>query len=480
MPPALVLRDYQIDAVEGLRESYRSGHRAPLLQLATGGGKTPIFGDITRRTAARDKRVLIAAHRCELVRQASDKLDWAGVPHGIIAAGGLDRDHDRPVWVGSIQTIARRLERLPKFDLIVFDEAHHARAETWTALIRHQPDAWLLGVTAPPARHDGKGLGIEADGYFDDLVLGPSIAELIKRDWLSKVRCFVPERRVDTARLHVRAGEYVAEEAAAAASTRAVVGSVLDHYARRADHQPAIAFCATVAHGEFIAHQFRNAGYRAHCVHGKLPKNERDDLLLGLGNGDLEILTSCDLISEGLEVPAVACIILLRPTKSLVLHRQQIGRGMRPMPGKAALIVNDHVGNCLAHGLPEIEPVWSLAGVDRPEGAAPVWECPQCGCLNPLAQTCCEDCGCQRPGAEGGGRRQAPGTAPGTLAEMNIAAWVIALPHREFVARFVAGELSETDANAYAAACGYRRGWVWHLMQQREQRAAVMGVVGHP
>jgi DNA repair protein RadD len=467
--PALVLRDYQIDAVEGLRESYRSGHRAPLLQLATGGGKTLIFGAITASAAARGHRVLITAHRRELIRQASDKLAWAGVPHGIVASG-LDRDHDRAVQVAQIQTIVRRLDQLPEFDLLVFDEAHHARAETWIALIERQPQARLLGVSATPARLDGKGLGIEADGFFDDLVLGPSTKELIGRGWLSPVRCFVPERRVDTARLHIRGGEYAAEEAAAAASTAAIVGDVLEHYARRADHQPAIAFCATVAHAQFIASEFRNAGYRAHCVHGGLPKGERDELILGLGS-NIEILTSCDLISEGLDCASVACCILLRPTKSLVLHRQQIGRGMRPMLGKAALAVNDHVGNCLVHGLPTSEPIWTLAGVDKPEGSPPLWECPRCGCLNPLAQTVCDECGYERPS---GGGRQAPLPAPGTLREMDVDAWVIALPHREFVARFVLGELSETDAYAYATACGYRPGWLWHLKRKRAERAAAM------
>ena len=473
MPPALVLRDYQLDAVEGLRASYRDGNRAPLLQLATGAGKTVVFGEITRAAAARGKHVLVTAHRRELIRQASQKLDWAGVPHGIIAAD-LDRDHDRPVLVGSIQTIARRLDRLPQFDVVIFDEAHHARAETWTALIEQQPRARLLGVTATPIRADSKGLGIEAGGYFDDLVLGPSTKRLIEDGWLSRVRCFVPRHRVDTARLHVCAGEYIPEEAAAA-STRAIVGSVLEHYARRAEYQPAIAFCATVAHAQFIAAEFHNAGYRAHCVHGGLPKDERDDLLLGLANGDVEILTSCDLIAEGLDVPAVTCVIALRPTKSLVLHRQQIGRGMRVMPGKAALIVNDHVGNCLAHGVPEIEVAWSLAGVDKPKGEAPVWQCPECDCVNPSAQTYCEGCGYERPGAEGGGRRRAPSRAPGTLAEVTIADWLIALPHHEFKSRFMAGELSEIEAYAYAAACGYRRGWVWHLLQERQGRAAAMG-----
>ena len=146
MSPPLVLRDYQQECVDRLRDSYRRGCRAPLLQLATGGGKTPTFGDITRSAAARGKRVLIVAHRRELIRQASDKLTWAGVPHGIVAAG-LDRDHDLPVQVASVQTLARRLARLPQYDLVVFHEAHHARAAIWAELIRHQPDAWLLGVS---------------------------------------------------------------------------------------------------------------------------------------------------------------------------------------------------------------------------------------------------------------------------------------------------------------------------------------------
>jgi DNA repair protein RadD len=466
------LRDYQVDAVEGLRQSYRSGHHAPLLQLATGGGKTLIFGEITRSAAVKGKRILITAHRRELIRQCSEKLDWAGVPHGIIAPN-LDRDHDRPVLVGSIQTIGRRLDHLGQFDLIVFDEAHHARADTWARLIEHQPQAYLLGVTATPCRTDGRGLGIEADGYFDHLVCGPTTKQLIEDGWLSPVRCFVPLRRVNTAELHIRAGEYIPEEAAAAASTRAIVGSAIEHYDRCAAHQPAIAFCATVAHAEFIAAEFRNAGYRAHCVHGNLPRDERDDLILGLGSGDVEVLTSCALIDEGLDVPAVAAVILLRPTKSVVLHRQQIGRGMRPAPGKEALIVNDHCGNCLAHGLPETEPFWTLAGIDKRKGEAPVWECPQCHCIIPLAVAICPDCGFERPSEEGG--RKAPVRVPGTLTELSVDSWVVRLGYREFIHRFACGELTETDAYAYAAARGYRRGWVWHLVQERQGRAAAMG-----
>ena len=128
VPAPLTLRDYQVADIEALRDAYRKGAKAPLYQLATGGGKTVVFSHIVQSSAAKGKRVLVLAHRRELVRQAQHNLTWSGVPHGIMAAG-MDRDHDAPVIVASIQTVARRLDKLPQFDLIVADEAHHAREQ---------------------------------------------------------------------------------------------------------------------------------------------------------------------------------------------------------------------------------------------------------------------------------------------------------------------------------------------------------------
>jgi superfamily II DNA or RNA helicase len=444
--PTLHLRPYQADLVARLRASFALGRRAPLLQLATGAGKTPIFGEITKGAAAKGRKVLVIAHRRELVRQASDKLTWAGVPHGIIAAG-LDLDHDRQVVVASIQTAVRRLDRLPKFDLLVIDEAHHSRADTWANLFAHQRDARLLGVTATPARLDGKGLGVAAGGYFDDLVIGPSTKDLIDAGWLSPARCFVPERILDFSKVRTVGGDWDPDALVNIVDTSIITGDAVLHYRRRADHQPAIAFCIRVDHAEHVAAAFRGAGYRSACVHGGTPKDRRDDLILGLGTGAVEVLTSCDLISEGLDVPSVGCVILLRPTQSLVLHRQQIGRGMRPGDGKT-LTVNDHVGNIVRHGPPEVEPRWTLNGIER----------------RPPPDRGDEDDAGERNGR---GRPVPTTNAAGELIELTAERRLAAMPYRRIVRGFMRGEVSKDELRSYARARGYKPGWIWHLQQER-------------
>ena len=173
MSDPIVLRPYQETDIEKLRDQFRQGARAPIYQLSTGGGKTVVFAHVIKGAVAKGTRTLVLAHRRELIRQASNKLSDLGVPHGIIAAG-MDRDHDAQVIVASIQTVARRLDTLPQFGLIVIDEAHHAVATTWSNLLKAQTDARLLGVTATPARLDGKGLGKHVGGHFDAIVCGPA------------------------------------------------------------------------------------------------------------------------------------------------------------------------------------------------------------------------------------------------------------------------------------------------------------------
>src|SRR5438445_2100702 len=173
------LRPYQAEAVEQLRAAYRGGARAPLLQLPTGAGKTHVFVAVREGAARRGKSVLVTVHRRELLKQASRKLTEAGVAHGVIAPGHPSTDH--PVQVGSVQTLARRLDSLPKFDVIVLDEGHHVTATQWRSLLASQPQARVLGVSACPTRADGRGLGVSGGGPFDALVTGPSMRELIER-----------------------------------------------------------------------------------------------------------------------------------------------------------------------------------------------------------------------------------------------------------------------------------------------------------
>jgi superfamily II DNA or RNA helicase len=458
------LRPYQLDTLDRLRRSYATGHRWPLLAAPTGSGKTVMFAEVVDGATSKGNPVLVVVHRRELIHQAAAKLTWAGLAHGIIAAG-FDPDPTQPVQLGSVQTLVRRAGP-PDVALLIFDEAHHARARSWQLLIERHPSAWRLGVTATPARLDGKGLGAQTGGPFDDLVLGPTTAELIAQGFLSPVRCFAPARRLDLSKVRVRHGDYAEDDLELVVNTDAITGDAVKEYRERADHAPAIVFCCTIHHAETVAGAFRTAGYRAAMVCGTTPKAERDTLIAGLGDGSIEVLTNCTLIDEGVDIPAVGAVSLLRPTKSLVLHRQQIGRGMRPAAGKSALIVNDHVGNVITHGLPEAEPVWTLAGVERSATAwnAPVWTCPECSALNPLSTRICTACSYQKPALP---PRILPSPQAGVLAE--VTAERLARARTMTYRQMLQSRLTEAELRAFAQANGYKSGWVFHRL--REQAA---------
>jgi superfamily II DNA or RNA helicase len=358
------LRPYQQQAVNDLRMAYRSGARAPLLVLSTGAGKTVIFAAITQTAAARGRRVLILVHRRELIHQASAKLTQAGVTHGIIAAGFEPSDH--PVQVASVQTLARRLHRIvAQPDLIVIDEAHHATANTWGKALSHWPDALRLGVTATPVRQDGRGLGM----VFDQLVLGPSTAELMAAGYLTPARIYAPPPVADLTGIHRRAGDYAIDEAAERMDRPTVTGDAISHYQRIGAGQPAIVFCCNVKHAEHVCHAFNNSGVQAATLLGCTDPVRRDATVAGFAAGTLQVLVTVDVVSEGFDIPAAGCAILLRPTQSLGLYLQQVGRVLRPAPGKTAAIVLDHVGNVHRHGFPDDHRDWTLADRERRGGS---------------------------------------------------------------------------------------------------------------
>lgn len=493
MTTALTLRPYQVQDIERLRDAFRQGKRAPLYQLSTGGGKTVVFGDVIRQAAAKGTRTLVLAHRRELVKQASDKLTWAGVPHGIIAAG-LDRDHDAAVIVASIQTIARRLDKLPQFGLIVLDECHHAVASTWKALLDSQPGARLLGVTATPQRLDGRGLGRHCGGHFDAIVCGPTMQQLVDDGYLAPTKVYIPDAQIDTRGVRTIAGDY--DEAELERRARGVTGDCVAEFAKLPEGSSAMAFCVTVAHAEMVAQAFQDAGYRAVAVHGGMPKPERDAAIAGLSTGATQVLTSCEIISEGVDVPSVNCVILLRPTKSLTMCLQQIGRGMRPKADGSHLTVLDHALNCVAHGLPTEDREWTLDGAKKaapgevtpPQpwvclgcqhlnspvrrdcaecGAAKPWACKGCGTRNHASEERCTECGALRPQprlilqADDAGMRELTPAKPDPNAK-----WA-RMSYRTFMAK----PRSEAELRAFAAAKGYKSGWVYYRLQEQRMAA---------
>lgn len=368
------LRPYQHAAVAEIRAAYAAGAVAPLYVAPTGSGKTTVFAFITDSVLRRRKRVLILVHRRELLAQASQRLVALGVPHGRIAPGL--RWSNAGAQVASVHTLLRRLGRMDTRgwapDLIIVDEAHHAiPGSTWGQVLAHWPRAKLLGVTATPERLDGTGLGTAAGGYFDVLIEGPAVSALTAAGYLAPAELYVPGRLVDAAGVPVRGGDYVRAELAAATDRPSITGDAVAHYRAIAHRLPALAFCVSRAHADHVAAAFRAAGYRSASIDGRMHGGDRARLIADLADGRLHVLVSCDLLGEGVDIPVATAAILLRRTLSRALHLQQVGRVLRPHPGKRAALLLDHVGNLARLGAPAVARSWSLDGVSRGLGGTP-------------------------------------------------------------------------------------------------------------
>ena len=369
------LRPYQQRAIDDLRAAFRQGARAPLLVAPTGAGKTVILAAITASATARGRKVLILVHRRELIHQASSKLTAAGVEHGIIAAG--IEPSQQAVQVASVQTLVRRLATTDwEPCLIIIDEAHHAAAGSWSSILSHWPGALRLGVTATPCRLDGRGFG----DTFDALIEGPSVQMLTSAGYLSPARIFAPPIVADLSQLRRRAGDYAIDQAADAMTRPTVTGDAISHYQRLAEAQQAIAFCCNVNHAVSVRDLFETAGISAALLLGGTA--DRDAVVAAFAAGTIRVLVTVDVVSEGFDIPAASVAILLRPTQSLGLYLQQVGRVLRPAPGKDAAIILDHVGNVTRHGFPDDIRQWSLEhGAKRAGGneqAPSVRTCSQC------------------------------------------------------------------------------------------------------
>ena len=382
------LRPYQQAAVDQVRDSFRAGRRRPLLVAPTGSGKTVTFSYITASAAAKGNRTLILVHRQELLEQCHRALDSMDVPHGLIAAG-LTPERHQLTQIASVQTLIRRFDRVVPPDLIVIDEAHHATAGAWASVLKQYPDARVLGVTATPQRLDGKGLG----EVFDDLIRGPEVADLIEQNFLARPIYYAP-KTVSMDGVRTTAGDYNRAEVAERMDRPTITGDAVTHYRKYCDGQPCIVFCTGIKHAEHVAAAFNAEGYRFQVIDGTLSKDERARRVLDLSSGTLQGLVSVDIVSEGFDLPCVSVAILLRPTASLCLHLQQIGRVLRPSPGKQRAVILDHVGNCRRHGLAEEIRDWSLDGIPKrakrgpQDDVASTRQCPQCFAVHTPSPAC--------------------------------------------------------------------------------------------
>lgn len=402
----LTLRDYQEKPVVDVREMLRAV-RGALLVLATGAGKTVIFSYIAHLAANKGKRILILAHRDQLIKQASRKLSENGLTHGVIMAGYTEtRRH--LVQVASVQTLVRRLEKMlargDYFDMIIIDEAHLSAAKSYMDICAAWPKAKILGVTGSPIRLDGKGLRAGAGGLFDDMITGISIGQLIEQAYLVKPIVYASKAQVDLSAVKTVGGDYDTSALADVMDKPVITGSAIEAWKRNCPGVPAIAWCANVSHAQHVAEQFNASGIPAICLSGKDDSAERDKALADLTAGRIKVITFAMLLVEGVDCPAIGCVIMLRPSMSLSAYLQTIGRGLRTVyaPGMplgtveqrfAAIdagpkgrkcFVLDHAGLWSRHGFADEEREWSLDGVKKGKGKkkeaapTPALQCPKC------------------------------------------------------------------------------------------------------
>jgi superfamily II DNA or RNA helicase len=286
---------------------------------------------------------------------------------------------------------------LPEFGLIVVDEAHLSITKARLGLLGRWPDAIRVGLTATPIRKDGRALGL----VYDDLIEVATPAELVVQSFLVPARYFSVSEP-DLSRVGTVAGDFHQGQLNAAMNQAALVGDVVGHWLAHAGGRRTVVFATSIGHSVALAEQFRSHGVAAEHVDAHTPQGERDELFDRFRSGEAQVLTNCFLASYGFDLPELDCIVLARPTKSLMLYLQMLGRGLRPAPGKADCLVLDHAGNVHRHGFATDERCWTLAGSrsldahEKRQNATPdeakMLTCPDCKCVFTGSRTC-PDCG---------------------------------------------------------------------------------------
>jgi len=399
------LRDYQEQAVSTIISALDS---RPILVSPVGSGKTTMATEIVERLGV---PTLWLAHRKELIDQAANRLRAHGLDAGIVMSG-YETNPAAPVQVASIQTLARREK--PHAALVVIDECHHAAANGYRDVLAAYPDAHVVGLTATPFRLDGRGLG----EIFGQLVVAAWTDDLCAAGVLHKPRvwaCASP----DLKGLRITAGDYNLNALAERTNTVELNADIVDTWQQRAAGKRTVAFAVDIEHSMAITEAFQNVDVPAEHLDGTTPRDERDAILRRLASGETLIVSNCMVLTEGWDLPALECAILARPTASLNLHLQMIGRVMRSAEGKAGAIILDHAGNHHTHGLVTRRLDYTLDDKKKvgSKDSLGLRRCGQCGLLFDNSTIGCPECGWQ-PEAAGNGRR-VPIHGEGELTEFD-------------------------------------------------------------
>lgn len=437
---------YQLDLINRARQSMAAGHQSVLLVSPAGSGKSVVIAEIARLVVAKGGHVMFTVHRKELVDQIRETFQQ----------DGIDLKHTTIMTVGRIKN---RLGKLPRPSLIITDETHHSLAKTYRTIYDYYHDVPRLGFTATPWRLSGKGF----KDVYDDLIEGPTVQWLIDHHYLAPFTMY--GYRADQSMLkRSSTGDFTSSSMDEFAK-RIIYGDVVKTWQDKAQGRKTIIYCHAVWFSQEIAQAFQDAGIAAVHADSQTPAKERERIMSDFKAGKIKVLCNVDLVSEGFNVPDCACVVMLRPTQSLVLYVQQAMRSMRYRPHKQAIII-DQVSNFERFGLPNADREWTLEdrikkkrGGGNSSGPA-VRTCMECYAVIPASCTECPICH-HKIKVE---KQDIEIDEQAKLVEIKNFQ-----PTRvNYLVTKKPSELSTpAELREYAKARGYKPGWVWYQMKAR-------------
>jgi len=408
--PAIQLRPYQVDAVDAVYRHLRERDDNPVVVIPTGGGKTPVMATICRDVVSQwNGRVLVLAHVRELLEQTVDKLHimapdlWRQI--GVYSAGLKSRDTDHPIIVAGIQSVYKRAAELDAFSLILVDEAHLIPPEG-DGMFRQfladakvvNPNVRTIGLTATPFRMT-TGSICAPENFLNAVCYEIGVKELIVQGHLCRLRSKAGRAKADTSGLHIRGGEFIADEVERLMDDQDLVRSACAELVEQtADRHSVLVFASGIQHGLHIQQALQD-GHGQECgfICGDTPDAKREELIELFRSGDLKFLCNVNVLTTGFDATNVDCVALLRPTNSPGLFYQCCGRGFRTDPGKADCLVLDFGGNVMRHGpVDQVKP----RDASGRGGEAPAKECPECHAVIAAGYGRCPDCGFMFPERE--------------------------------------------------------------------------------
>ena len=440
------LFDYQQALVEKTRQALSDGNQGVLIVSPPGSGKSVVIAEIARLTTLKHNRVLFFVHRKELVKQIKDSFIQQNV----------NLNYCTILTVGKV---AHRLKILPKPNLIIVDESHHSRAKTYQKIFNYYSDVPRLGFTGSPWRMSGKGF----EDIYSAMVEGPTTKWLISHHKLAPFTLYGYQLG-DKSKLKVGStGDYT-NKSMDDFSKSIIHGDIVKSWWKFAHGRQTIIYCHSTEFSKKVAQAFRNEGISAVHVDAKTPQKKRDQIMKDFKTAKISILCNVDLVSEGFNVPDCSCVVLLRPTKSLVIYLQQAMRAMRYQPDKKAIII-DQVGNFERFGLPDQEREWTLKDREKTphrentnEGIA-IKTCPKCFAVIEASLTTCPICGHDFTPEI----RELEQKREQELQKIEAER----INRRNIANKKVSELTSFKELAIYGKARGFKPGWAWHMAKRK-------------